>query len=188
MRTPVELAKAYRLLNHGPTVIVTSAHAGRRNVMAAAWVMPVDFNPPKIAVVVDARSYTRELIEASGEFALNLPPRAFAAQTVAVGSVSGRDVDKFAAEHLETFAAEKIGAPLLAGCIAWLECRLLPEPGIGQRHDLLVAEVLAAAADDRVFTRGHWHFNDDSLRTIHHIAGGEFFVAGPAFAIAARAG
>ena len=36
-RVAVPLPKAYRLLNHGPTVLVSSAHAGRRNVMAAAW-------------------------------------------------------------------------------------------------------------------------------------------------------
>ncbi len=30
----VPLAQAYRLLNHGPTVLVSSAHAGQQNVMA----------------------------------------------------------------------------------------------------------------------------------------------------------
>ena len=34
--TPVPLDKAYRLLNHGPTVLVSAQHAGERNVMAAA--------------------------------------------------------------------------------------------------------------------------------------------------------
>ena len=46
---PVDLAKAYRLINHGPTVLVSAAHGGRRNVMAAAWNMPLDFAPPKVA-------------------------------------------------------------------------------------------------------------------------------------------
>lgn len=46
--TPVPLDKAYRLLNHGPTVLVSSAHAGEHNVMAAAWSMPLDFSPPKV--------------------------------------------------------------------------------------------------------------------------------------------
>ena len=35
------------------TTLVTSAAGGRRNVMAAAWVMPIDFDPPKIAAVID---------------------------------------------------------------------------------------------------------------------------------------
>ena len=52
-RLPVELPKSYRLLNHGPTVLVSSAHGGRRNIMAAAWSMPLDFSPPKVCVVID---------------------------------------------------------------------------------------------------------------------------------------
>lgn len=52
-RLSVDLAKAYRLLNHGPTVLVSAAHGGQRNIMAAAWAMPLDFAPPKVAVVLD---------------------------------------------------------------------------------------------------------------------------------------
>ena len=65
-RVAVDLAKASRLLNHGPTVLVSSAHAGQRNIMAAAWAMPLDFDPPKIAVVIDKATLTRELVDASG--------------------------------------------------------------------------------------------------------------------------
>ena len=32
------LDKAFRLLNHGPTVLVSARHGGVSNVMAAAWV------------------------------------------------------------------------------------------------------------------------------------------------------
>lgn len=34
---PVPLDKAYRLINHGPTVLVSARHDGVENVMAAAW-------------------------------------------------------------------------------------------------------------------------------------------------------
>ncbi len=66
MRIPVDLPQAYRLLNHGPVTLVSSAHGGRRNVMAAAWAMPLDFEPPKVAVVIDAATYSRQLIAAAG--------------------------------------------------------------------------------------------------------------------------
>ncbi|MGF6958812.1 hypothetical protein QFZ97_004742 [Paraburkholderia youngii] len=36
-REPVELSRATHLLNHGPVTLITSAHAGRSNVMAASW-------------------------------------------------------------------------------------------------------------------------------------------------------
>ena len=40
---PIELHHASRLLNHGPTVMITSfdEQSQRRNIMAAAWSMPV---------------------------------------------------------------------------------------------------------------------------------------------------
>ena len=50
---PVDLDHASRLVNHGPTVLIATEHQGRRNLMAAAWPMPVEFTPPRIAVVVD---------------------------------------------------------------------------------------------------------------------------------------
>ncbi len=55
---PVELPKSYLLLNHGPVTLVSSAHGDRRNVMAASWAMPLDFAPPKVAVVIDSRAFT----------------------------------------------------------------------------------------------------------------------------------
>ena len=187
-RQPVELPKAYRLMNHGPTVLVSAAHAGRRNIMAAAWAMPLDFDPPKVAVVLDKSTWTRELVEASGTFALNLPTVAQVDLTQALGLSSGREIvehearDKFAAFGLESFAATLIDAPLLEGCVGWLECRLLPEPEIQQRYDLFLGEVIAAQADARVFQNGRWNFGeqDASLRTIHHVAGGHFLVTGAA--------
>jgi len=178
---PVPLPKACRLLNHGPTVLVSSAHAGRRNVMAAAWSMPLDFDPPKVAVVIDKATFTRELIEASGEFVLAVPTRSLAAQTLAAGSSSGKDGDKFDALGLEAHPASQVAAPLPAGCVGWLECRVIEEPHIQRTHDLSLAEVVAAWADPAAFSDGHWHFQADAQRSIHYIAGGNFFVTGEAF-------
>jgi flavin reductase (DIM6/NTAB) family NADH-FMN oxidoreductase RutF len=184
----VATAQAYRLLNHGPTVLVTTAHGGRRNIMAAAWNMPLDFDPPRIAIVIDKKTYTRELIEASGAFAINVPCRAQAEMVVRVGSSSGRALldkipgDKFAAFNLPTRAASSIDAPLVEGCVAWLECKLISEPHIQNTYDLFLAEVVAAHADGRVFSDGRWHFEGhDDLRTIHHVAGGAFMAIGEAF-------
>ena len=50
---PVSLDKAYRLLSHGPTVLVSARHDGVDGVMAAAWACALDFDPPKLTVVLD---------------------------------------------------------------------------------------------------------------------------------------
>ena len=182
-RLSVPLDKAYRLLNHGPTVLVSAAHGGQRNIMAAAWAMPLDFAPPKVAVVLDKSTWTRVLLEGAGSFALQVPTRAQLDLTEALGNSSGREIveqsghDKFAAYGLQTFAGTATDAPLLEGCAAWLECRLLPEPHIQQSYDLFLGEVIAAQADSRVFANGRWNFDGhDELRTLHHVAGGHFIV------------
>lgn len=182
-RVPVELAKSYRLLNHGPTVMVSSAHAGKANVMSAAWSMPLDFAPPKVAVVIDKSTLTRSLVEASGSFVLNVPSRELARLTLAVGSESGRDIDKFAAHGATWTPGEHTGAPLVDGCLGWLECRLIPEPHIQQAYDLFLGEVVGAWADPSVFSDGHWHIREAGKRSIHYVAGGHFFEIGEAFEV-----
>jgi len=119
MKKPVDLAHACRLINHGPTVLVTSEFEGRRNVMAAAWSMPVEFVPPRVAVVIDKRTYTRELVMASGSFALCIPCRDILDATYTVGSVSGRDYaddggpDKFERHGIARFEGPVLGLPLV---------------------------------------------------------------------------
>jgi flavin reductase (DIM6/NTAB) family NADH-FMN oxidoreductase RutF len=180
-RIAVPLPKAYLLLNHGPTVLVSSAHGERRNVMAAAWNMALDFDPPKVAVVIDKSTLTRELVEASGEFVLNVPSRQQAAMSLSVGTTNGREVDKFAAGDVIAEPASMVAAPLIGNCLAWLECRVIPEPHIQKTYDLFLGEVVAAWADPEVFSKGRWHFPDAERRSIHYLAGGSFFATGDSF-------
>ena len=182
MRRDVALNHASRLVNHGPTVLVTTAHGGRRNIMAAAWSMPVEFTPPRIAIVVDKKTFTSELLQASGRFALSLPVPALADLTYRVGNESGRDrgagEDKFARHGIATFDGPVLGLPLVEGCCAWLELHRIPEPHCETAYDTVFGEVVSAQADERVFARGRWSFRDDNaaLHTLHHLGGGAFAV------------
>jgi flavin reductase (DIM6/NTAB) family NADH-FMN oxidoreductase RutF len=177
---PVKLEHASRLINHGPTVLVTSAHGGRRNVMAAAWSMPVEFTPPRIAVVIDKSTFTRELAAASGVFGLIVPGAAMIDLAYAVGTTSGRDTDKFTAFGIDSIDGPALGLPLIeTNCAAWMECRLISEPHTEDAYDTCFAEVVSAAADPRVFADGHWTIDDSNapLHTIHHLGAGKFVSA-----------
>lgn len=178
MRVPVPLRSAWKLINHGPTTLISTAADGAANVMAAAWVMGLDFEPPKVGAVIAADTRTRQLVEASAEFTVSVPTRAQVDLTYAVGSVSGRDVDKLARYGIATAAPSVVRAPLIEGCAAWLECRVIDEPGLAARYDLFIAEVVAAWADDALFREGTWQFEDDAQRTIHHLSRGVFFTTG----------
>jgi flavin reductase (DIM6/NTAB) family NADH-FMN oxidoreductase RutF len=177
---PVPLEHASRLLNHGPTILVTSAHGGKRNVMTAAWSTPVEFTPGRIAVVIDKSTYTRTLMLASGMFGIGVPGAAFMDKAYAVGGVSGENLDKFARYDVPFAPGPVLGLPTIeAGCAAWLECRLLRQPETEEAYDTFFGEVVSAAADARVFSNGHWTFDASNadLHTIHHLGGGQFTLA-----------
>ncbi|MDN7428226.1 flavin reductase family protein [Burkholderia sp. AU45388] len=178
---PVALNKAYRLLNHGPTVLVSARHDGVDNVMAAAWACALDFLPPKLTVVLDKSAKTRELVERSGTFVIQVPTAAQLQLTHAVGSHSlAQRPDKLREEGVTLFDVDGHDLPFVAGCSGWLACKLIPEPHNQQTYDLFIGEVIGAWSDTRVFRDGHWYFEsaDPALRSLHYIAGGNFYAIG----------
>ncbi|MDB5891167.1 MAG: flavin reductase family protein [Polaromonas sp.] len=104
--------------------------------------------------------------------------------THAVGSQSSRTVDKFAQYGLNARSGPVPGMPLPeGGCAAWLEYRLIRETHIEDAYDTCFSEVVAAAADERVFQQGHWRFRNDNLdlQTSHHVGGASFVKPGGMF-------
>lgn len=179
----VPLDRAYRLLTHGPTVLVSAHHGGIDNVMAAAWACALDFAPPKLTVVLDKATATRALVERSGRFAIQVPTVRQLQLIHAVGNRSlYSEPDKLASSGVTFWRPTGEETPLVEGCAAWLACRLVSEPHNQQAYDLFIGEVTAAWADTRVFRAGRWHFEDadPEWRTLHHVAGGHFYAIGEA--------
>ncbi len=178
---PVPLEKSYRLVNHGPTTLVSARHDGQDDVMAAAWTCGLDFSPPKLTVVLDKITKTRELIEKAGAFVIQVPTVALAQITHYVGTHSmSSEPGKLASAGVELFQIDGVDLPFVSGCAAWLACRLIPELHNQQNYDLFIGEVTGAWADERVFRKGHWEFDsaDPALRSLHYISGGQFYAIG----------
>lgn len=178
---PVSLDKAYRLLNHGPTVLVSARHGGVDNVMAAAWACALDYAPPKLTVVLDKIAKTRELVERSGRFVVQVPTVAQLDLTYQVGHCTlAREPDKLVRSGVELFDIAGQELPFVGGCSAWLACRVIHEPHNENAYDLFIAEIEGAWSDTRVFSDGHWNFEtaDPALRSLHYIAGGHFYAIG----------
>ncbi|NTF44205.1 flavin reductase family protein [Rhizobium rhizogenes] len=187
----VELKKAFRLINHGPTVLLSARHGGVDNVMAVAWCCGLDIDPPKLTVVVDQIAQTRSLIEATGHFLVQVPTVAQLELTREVGTRTlYKEPNKLEKAGVSTFEMPGHDLPFVEGCSAWLACRLMSEPHIQNTYDLFIAEITAAWADERVFRDGHWHFEtaDPQWRSLHHVAGGHFYAIGEPLSVASGAG
>ena len=180
---PVDLEKAYRLINHGPTALVSARYAGVDNVMAAAWVCGLDYAPPKLTVVIDRNTKTRELVEKSGAFVIQVPTAAQVRLTSEVGSTTLlRQPDKLERAGVSFFEIDGRDLPFVAGCAAWLACKVVPEPHNQDAYDLFIGDVVGAWSDIRAFKDGRWLFEtaDPAWRSVHHVAGGHFYAIGEA--------
>lgn len=181
---PVPLDRAYRLINHGPTVLISAQHDGIENVMPAAWTCALDFAPPRLTVVIDKATSTRGLVEASSKFVVQIPTAAQVQLTRQLGGSSlATNPCKLADSGVELFRMEGYDTPFVTGCSAWLACNIISEPHVQKTYDLFIADVTAAWADSRVFRDGHWSFEDATpeWRSLHYIAGGHFYAIGEPF-------
>jgi len=167
MKKAVSLSQAHRLINTGPVVLVTSAHEGRHNVMAAAWTTPLCARPPLVSVAINVGHYTHELITASQQFILNVPGEDLLAEVEFCGSRSGRGRDKLAEAGLTLLPAEEVAAPVIAECLGHIECQLVEAPIFGD-HSLFVGQVVAAAAEVELFRRT-WLLPSGRPRPVHHL-------------------
>jgi len=166
-RRTYPLSKVYGLLEPGPVVLLTTIGRRGPNVMTQSWQTMLDFEPPLVACVVSNRNFTFEALRKTKECVINIPTVELAAQVVACGNCSGRDVDKLATIGLTPAAASRVRAPLIAECYANLECRVVDTRAVN-RYCLFVLEVVKAWIDPA----------QKHPRTIHHLGHGSFMVAG----------
>ncbi len=175
----IPLKSAVRLINHGPTIMVTSRSQDKKStdIMTVAWSTPVEFEPPRLIVLINKEAYTRELILQSGVFAVCIPSASFIDKAYAIGHSTGREINKFEKFGIQTIQSPHLDIPVIEnGCIAWLECRLISEPAAQEKYDTFFGEVVSASADPEVFYDNRWHFNDNNKNkhSIHHLGGGHF--------------
>ena len=128
-------------------VWAVAQHEGRRSICPLGWKMNTSISPPMMAISVAPQRFTHDLIANSGEFVLAWPGEDLAEATLFCGTRSGRDVDKFEAMGLTPLPAEHVNAPLVAECIANLECKLVGQMTTGD-HTIFVGEVLASYVRD----------------------------------------
>jgi flavin reductase (DIM6/NTAB) family NADH-FMN oxidoreductase RutF len=106
--------------------IITAAADGRRGGLVATAVLVGSLDPqrPMLLIGITPNHYTAELIEASAMFGAHLlrPDQGSIAWNFANGS--GRDRDKLAGVATNITAR---GTPILADCLAWLECRCVSQ-------------------------------------------------------------
>jgi flavin reductase (DIM6/NTAB) family NADH-FMN oxidoreductase RutF len=144
--------------------------------MPVAYAMPLSFQPPLVGIAVHPSRHTHDMIRFSEEFAINVPSRSLIHHVQYLGSVSGKELDKFELTKLPTFKARKVEAPLIEGCVGYIECGLEDALRIGD-HTLFVGRVVAASVDDEAFDET-WLLADDDHKPLHYLGLNRYAILG----------
>ena len=78
-----------------PAVMVTCGDMKKSNVMTVAWTGIINTNPAKVYISVRPERYSHDIIEKTGEFAINLTNEELVYATDWCGVKSGSKIDKF---------------------------------------------------------------------------------------------
>lgn len=167
------LEEFYRLINHGPCVLITAGTIEKANVAPIAWTMPVNDDPPLVAIAVAESHYTAELINKTGEFVLNVPDLSLMRELIGTGRVSGRKEDKIKKFNITLQEASVSGrTPHIDGAIGYIECSVF-DKHIYDGVFLFIGKVLYAAVRDDLYDGC---LIPEKSPTAHHLGGGWFMV------------
>jgi len=124
-----QIVKALR-----PGILLTTKAGDKVNSMVIGWgTLGVNWGRPAFVAYVRDSRYTKELLDRSGEFTINVPVGEFDKNILAVcGSKSGRDMDKIAAAGLTPVPSEQVSPPGFREFPLTLECRVI----YAQRQEL----------------------------------------------------
>lgn len=149
MLQEVLLPQAYRVTPTG-LYLISTAYQGKHNVQFAFRALGISDEPPLLVIGVQDKNFSREMIQKSGEFVLNVCSENQLHAVDKSRDLSGRNVeDKFVALGLQTVPAKHVEAPLVAGCHANVECRVVNEFFVEGLY-LFVGEALAAHCDNQL--------------------------------------
>ncbi|MGE5295650.1 MAG: flavin reductase family protein [Solirubrobacterales bacterium] len=166
MKRGIPLNQSKWVVEPGCVVLVTGGRLAKANAMTISWQTPVNTADPCLVLLVMGRTrYTYELIKQNNQLVINVPGEELLEQTHLLGTVSGRKVDKFQKTGLTLEPAKLVAPPWIAQCAGHLECQIVETFSV-QTHDLLVCEVVHAAAEEEFFD-GAWI--PEKFHTLHYM-------------------
>lgn len=161
-----EVNKIRRFLEPGPVVLVSSAYGDDRDIMTMGWHMILNDGPSLVGCYIWDRNHSRELIEKSRDYVINVPTFDLIGAVTGVGNTHGPDT-KFAEFGLTPVKARRVGAPLIEECYANFECKLVDDSQ-AKKYSLFVFECVKA----------HVTTSPKYPRTVHYRCDGVFMIAG----------
>ncbi len=133
--------KGGTLLAPVPPALVTVGTMENPNVLTIGWTGILNTIPPKTYISVRKERHSYQMLMATREFVINLPPANLVKAVDFCGVRSGKDLDKFKEMNLTPVSAEKVSAPLILQCPLHLECVVTDMVELGT-HTMFIADIV----------------------------------------------
>ena len=161
---PLDLGKAFTLIEPGPVILVTTHDGQKANIMTLSWTMVMDFTP-RFAITTGEWNYSFTALRKHRECVIAIPTVDLLDKVVGIGTCSRADIDKFSRFALTPVPAQYVRAPLINECLANIECKVID---IIDKHHIVVLSGVAAYVDVARKER----------RMVHAVGDGTFIVDG----------
>jgi flavin reductase (DIM6/NTAB) family NADH-FMN oxidoreductase RutF len=158
------LEKAFTLIEPGPVTLVTTHDGQKDNVMTITWTMVLGFSA-EFGITTGPWNHSYAALRDTRECVISIPAVDLIDAAIGVGTCSGADTNKFEKFSFTRVRAKHVQAPLIAECLANIECRVVD---IIDRHNIVVLKGVAAYFDDA----------RKEKRMIHAVGDGTFIVDG----------
>ena len=108
-------------------ILLTTKADGKVNTMTIGWGhIGIEWGKPIFVAYVRESRYTKQMLEANGEFTINVPMGSIDGKILGYcGTKSGRDTDKIADLGLTLEAPEVISVPGIQELPLTLECKVI---------------------------------------------------------------
>lgn len=131
-----------------PSVVVNVYdEEGKANMMTASWTGVVNSSPPMISVSLREATYSHDLIVKKKAFTVSIPSRKHLTQMDFVGTLSGRNIDKFNLSKLTPIGSDLVDAPYVEEFPVTLECQLVKYEKLGL-HTMFIGQILDVKVDE----------------------------------------
>ena len=134
-----------------PAAVISVGFGEEANLITLAYVGKVCLRPPIIAISIQPRRHSYELIEKHGEFVINYPTKDQLKEMDYCGTRSGRDVNKWTELNLTKEQGAVVKVPMVKEFPWNMECKVIKRIELGS-HVCYFGEVVAAHSDEKYVT------------------------------------
>ncbi|MFX0080333.1 MAG: flavin reductase family protein [Candidatus Hodarchaeota archaeon] len=151
-----------------PAAVISVGIGEEANLITLAYVGKVCLNPPIIAISIQPRRHSYQLIEKHGEFVINYPTINQLREMDYCGTRSGRDVNKWEELNLTREKGSVVQVPLVKEFPWNMECKVIQRTELGS-HVCYFGEVVAVHCDSKLIKNNN--INPEEINTFVYVSG-----------------